>query len=165
MENFRPFDSRDELLREYLIHSPNDRKDKDWIIVLRNKFNSFTRVFRFEGNSEFPCDTEDGYVLDLDTLYENYTFLDGSPCGMIEESETVSEETESECTDCTEEASLYEQVKALSIEPSLKEHLLEQVRSLNKLNSQLEDDVHDCRVEIKKMKEIIFKLTYELYGE
>ena len=160
MQNFRPFDSRDELIREYLIHSSSDRKDKDWIIVLRNKFNSFTRVFRFEGNSEFPCDTEDGYVLDWDTLYENYTFLDGSPCGLFEK---VNENTDSKC-DCLEEASLYEQVKALSIEPSLKEHLLEQVRSLNKLNSQLEDDLHDCRVEIKNMKEIIFKLTSELYG-
>lgn len=164
MEKFRPFDSRDELIGEYLIHSSSDRKEKDWIIVLRNKFNSFTRVFRFEGNSEFPCDTEDGYVLDWDTLYENYTFLDGSPCGMIEESETVNENTDSK-GDCLEEASLYEQIQALSIEPSVKEHLLEQVRSLNKLNSQLEDDLHDCRVEIKKMKEIIFKLTYELYGE
>ena len=76
----------------------------------------------------------------------------------------MSKETESKC-DCLEEASLYEQIQALPIEPyDLKEHLLEKVKSLNETNSQLEYDLHNCRIEIENMKEIIFNLTSELYG-
>ena len=162
MKNFRPFKDKSELLTESKNHFPyRDRDREDWVFALRDKYNSSVRTFRLKGDSEFAYDIEDGDVLDWDTFYENYTFLDGSPCGMFEK---VSGETESECTDCTEEASLYEQIQALSIEPSLKEHLLEQVRSLNKLNSQLEYDLHNCRIEIENMKEIIFKLTSELYG-
>lgn len=160
MQNFRPFKNKSELITESKNHFPY-RDREDWVFVLRDKYNSLARTFRLKGGSEFAYDIEDSSVLDWETLYENYTFLDGSPCGLFEK---VNENTDSKC-DCLEEASLYEQVKALSIEPSLKEHLLEQVRSLNKLNSQLEDDLHDCRVEIKNMKEIIFKLTSELYGE
>lgn len=68
--------------------------------------------------------------------------------------------------DCIKEASLYEQIQVLPIEPEdLKEHLLEKVKSLNESNSQLEYELHNCRIEVKNMKEIIFKLTCELYGE
>ena len=162
MKNFRPFKDKSELITESKNHFPyRDRDREDWVFALRDKYNSSVRTFRLKGDSEFAYDIEDGDVLDWDTFYENYTFLDGSPCGMFEK---VSGETESECTDCTEEASLYEQIQALSIEPSLKEHLLEQVRSLNKLNSQLEYDLHNCRIEVENMKEIIFNLTSELYG-
>lgn len=162
MKNFRPFKDKSELITESKNHFPyRDRDRGDWVFALRDKYNSSVRTFRLKGDSEFAYDVEDGDVLDWDTFYENYTFLDGSPCGLFEK---VSEETESECTDCTEEASLYEQIQALSIEPSLKEHLLEQVRSLNKLNSQLEYDLHNCRIEVENMKEIIFNLTSELYG-
>lgn len=161
MKNFRPFKNKSELITESKNHFPyRDRDKEDWVFALRDKYNSSVRTFRLKGDSEFAYDVEDGDVLDWDTFYENYTFLDGSPCGLFE---TVSEETDSKC-DCLEEASLYEQVKTLSIEPSLKEHLLEQVRSLNKLNSQLEYDLHNCRIEIENMKEIIFNLTSELYG-
>lgn len=162
MKNFRPFKDKSELITESKNHFPyRDRDRGDWVFALRDKYNSSVRTFRLKEDSEFAYDVEDGDVLDWDTFYENYTFLDGSPCGLFEK---VSEETESECTDCTEEASLYEQIQALSIEPSLKEHLLEQVRSLNKLNSQLEYDLHNCRIEVENMKEIIFNLTSELYG-
>lgn len=161
MENFRPFNNKNELITESKNHFPyRDRDREDWVFALRDKYNSSVRTFRLKGDSEFAYDIEDGDVLDWDTFYENYTFLDGSPCGLFEK---VSKEIESKC-DCLEEASLYEQVKALSIEPSLKEHLLEQVRSLNKLNSQLEYDLHNCRIEVENMKEIIFNLTSELYG-
>lgn len=162
MENFRPFKNKSELITESKNHFPY-REREDWVFALRDKYNSSIRTFRLKGDSEFAYDIEDGDVLDWEALYENYTFLDGSPCGLFEK---VSEETESECTDCLEEASLYEQIQALPIEPyDLKEHLLGQVRCLNETNSQLEYDLHDCRIEIKNMKEIIFKLTYELYGE
>lgn len=161
MKNFRPFKDKSELITESKNHFPyRDRDRGDWVFALRDKYNSSVRTFRLKEDSEFAYDVEDGDVLDWDTFYENYTFLDGSPCGMFEK---VSGETESEC-DCLEEASLYEQIQALPIEPSLKEHLLEQVRSLNKLNSQLEYDLHNCRIEVENMKEIIFNLTSELYG-
>lgn len=160
MKNFRPFKDKSELITESKNHFPY-RDRGDWVFALRDKYNSSVRTFRLKGDSEFAYDVEDGDVLDWDTFYENYTFLDGSPCGLFE---TVSEETDSKC-DCLEETSLYEQIQALPIEPyDLKEHLLEQVRSLNKLNSQLEYDLHNCRIEIENMKEIIFKLTSELYG-
>ena len=160
MKNFRPFKNKNELITESKNHFPY-RDRGDWVFALRDKYNSSVRTFRLKGDSEFAYDVEDGDVLNWDTFYENYTFLDGSPCGLFEK---VSEETDSKC-DCLEEASLYEQIQALPIEPyDLKEHLLEKVRSLNKLNSQLEYDLHSCRIEIENMKEIIFKLTSELYG-
>ena len=162
MENFRPFNNKNELITESKNHFPYRNRDKkDWVFALRDKYNSSVRTFRLKGDSEFAYDIEDGDVLDWDTFYENYTFLDGSPCGLFEK---VSKETESKC-DCLEEASLYEQIQALPIEPDdLKEHLLGQVRCLNETNSQLEYDLHNCRIEIENMKEIIFNLTSELYG-
>ena len=160
MKNFRAFKDKSELITESKNHFPY-REREDWVFALRDKYNSSVRTFRLKKDSEFAYDVEDGDVLDWDTFYENYTFLDGSPCGVFEK---VSEETDSK-SDCIEEASLYEQIQALSIEPyDLKEHLLEQVRSLNKLNSQLEYDLHNCRIEVENMKEIIFNLTSELYG-
>lgn len=70
------------------------------------------------------------------------------------------------CTDnCTEEVSLYEMIQSLPIESGLKEQILEKVRNLNKLNSELEDELHNCRIEVKKLKKIILKLVYELYEE
>lgn len=156
MENFRPFKTKSELITEYANHFPN-RDKEDLIFVLRDKCNSIIRTFRLKGSKELPYDIEDGAVLDWHTLYENYTFLDGSPCG-------VSEKAHSK--DCLKEASLYEQIQALSIEPDdLKEHLLGKVKSLNESNSQLEYELHNCRIEVENMKEIIFKLTCELYGE
>lgn len=162
MKNFRPFKDRSELITESKNHFPyRDRDKEDWVFALRDKYNSSVRTFRLKGDSEFAYDIEDGDVLDWDTFYENYTFLDGSPCGLFEK---VSKKTESKC-DCLEEASLYEQIQALPIEPyDLKEHLLEKVKSLNETNSQLEYDLHNCRIEVENMKEIIFKLTSELYG-
>ena len=162
MENFRPFNNKNELITESKNHFPyRDRDKEDWVFALRDKYNSSVRTFRLKGDSEFAYDIEDGDVLDWDTFYENYTFLDGSPCGLFEK---VSKETESKC-DCLEEASLYKQIQALPIEPyDLKEHLLEKVKSLNETNSQLEYDLHNCRIEIENMKEIIFNLTSELYG-
>lgn len=162
MENFRPFNNKNELITESKNHFPyRDRDKEDWVFALRDKYNSSVRTFRLKGDSEFAYDIEDGDVLDWETFYENYTFLDGSPCGLFEK---VSKETESKC-DCLEEVSLYEQIQALPIEPDdLKEHLLGQVRCLNETNSQLEYDLHNCRIEIENMKEIIFNLTSELYG-
>ena len=162
MKNFRPFKDRSELITESKNHFPyRDRDKEDWVFALRDKYNSSVRTFRLKGDSEFAYDIEDGDVLDWDTFYENYTFLDGSPCGVFEK---VSEETDSK-SDCIEEASFYEQIQALPIEPyDLKEHLLEKVRCLNETNSQLEYDLHNCRIEVENMKEIIFKLTSELYG-
>lgn len=87
MENFRPFNAKSELIRGYYTHTPDKRKDYDLLLVLLDKFNSLARVFRLKNNSEFPYDIEDGSILDWNTLYENYTFLDGSPCGrLLEES-------------------------------------------------------------------------------
>ncbi len=162
MKNFRPFKDKSELITESKNHFPyRDRDKEDWVFALRDKYNSSVRTFRLKGDSEFAYDVEDGDVLDWDTFYKNYTFLDGSPCGLFEK---VSEETESKCG-YLEEASLYDQIQALPIEPyDLKEHLLEQVRYLNETNSQLEYDLHNCRIEVENMKEIIFKLTSELYG-
>lgn len=159
MKNFRPFGDKSELITEYTNHSPIIDKE-DLVFVLREKCNSLIRTFRLKGDREFPYDIEDGAVLDWHTLYENYTFLDGSPCGMFKK---VSEKTDSK--DCIKEASLYEKIQALPIEPDdLKEHLLEKVKSLNESNSQLEYELHNCRIEVENMKEIIFKLTCELYG-
>lgn len=160
MENFRPFKTKGEFVTEYTNHFPN-RDKEDRIFALHNKYNSVIRTLSLKGDSEFPYDIEDGAVLDWNTLYENYTFLDGSPCGAFEK---VSEKVDSK--DCIKEASLYEQIQALSIEPDdLKEHLLEKVKSLNESNSQLEYELHNCRIEVENMKEIIFKLTCELYGD
>lgn len=160
MKNFRPFSNKSELITEYTNHLPNKNRE-DWIFVLCDKYNSIIRTFRLKENRELPYDIEDGAVLDWNTLYENYTFLDGSPCGVFDK---VSEKTDSK--NCIEEASLYEQIQALSIEPDdLKEHLLEKVKSLNESKSQLEYELHNCRMEVENMKEIIFKLTCELYGK
>ena len=82
MENFRPFKTKSELITEYANHFPN-KDGEDWVFVLRDKCNSIVRTFRLKGNKELPYDIEDGAVLDWHTLYENYTFLDGSPCGKI----------------------------------------------------------------------------------
>ena len=79
-ENFRPFGNKSELIAEYANHS-SIRDKEDLVFVLRDKCNSIIRTFRLKGNREFPYDIEDGAVLDWHTLYENYTFLDGSPCG------------------------------------------------------------------------------------
>lgn len=159
MKNFRPFSNKSELIAEYANHSPI-RDKEDLVFVLRDKCNSIIRTFRLKENREFPYDIEDGAVLDWHTLYENYTFLDGSPCGVFEK---VSKKADSK--DYIK-ASLYEQIQALSIEPDgLKEYLLEKVKFLNESNSQLECELHNCRIEVENMKEIIFKLTCKLYGE
>ena len=161
MENSRPFKTKSELITEYINRFPIRRDKEDLVFVLRDKCNSIIRTFRLKGNKELPYDIEDGAVLDWHTLYENYTFLDGSPCGVFEK---VIEKADSK--DCIKEASLYEQIQALPIEPDdLKEHLLGKVKSLNESNSQLEYELHNCRIEVENMKEIIFKLTCELYGE
>ena len=160
MKNFRPFNDKSELITESKNHFPY-RDREDWVFVLRDKYNSSVRTFRLKGNSELAYDIEDGSALDWDTLYENYTFLDGTPCGLFEK---VSEETD-RC-DCLKEESLYDQIKALPIEPcDLKEHILEQVKCLNETNSQLEYDLHNCRIEVENMKELVLKLTCELYGD
>ena len=161
MKNFRPFNDKSELITESKNHFPY-RDREDWVFVLRDKYNSSVRTFRLKGNSELAYDIEDGSALDWETLYENYTFLDGSPCGLFEK---VNEEPKSKC-DCIKEASLYDQIQALPIEPyDLKEHILEEVKCLNETNSQLEYDLHNCRIEVENMKEIVFKLTCELYGD
>ena len=84
MENFRPFGNKSELITEYANHLPSKNRE-DWIFVLRDKCNSIIRTFRLKGNKELPYDIEDGAVLDWNILYENYTFLDGSPCGKLKE--------------------------------------------------------------------------------
>ena len=122
---------------------------------------------RKDNPAPFFVETSSGCVLNYPCIipkkeepkpeYSEY----GSPCGVFEK---VSEKVDSK--DCIEEASLYEQIQALSIEPDdLKEHLLGKVKSLNESNSQLEYELHNCRIEVENMREIIFKLTCELYGE
>ena len=67
--------------------------------------------------------------------------------------------------DCIKEGSLYEDIQSLHIDDNLKEHLLEKVRDMNKTNSKLMHELHNYHIEVKKLKNIILKLVYELYEE
>ena len=67
--------------------------------------------------------------------------------------------------DCIKEGTLYEDIQSLHIDDSLKEHLLEKVRDKNRTNSKLLEELHNYHAEVKKLKNIILKLVYELYGE
>lgn len=64
---------------------------------------------------------------------------------------------------CVEEESLYEMIQSLYLESSLKEELLEKVRELNLTNSKLMDELHNSRMEVKRLKKTIFKLECDLY--
>ena len=64
---------------------------------------------------------------------------------------------------CVEEESLYEMIKSLYLESSLKEELLEKVKELNSTNSNLMYELHNSRIKIKKLKKLIFKLECDLY--
>ena len=67
--------------------------------------------------------------------------------------------------DCIKEGTLYEDIKSLHIDDSLKECLLEKVRDMNRTNSKLMEELQKYHTEVRKLKNIILKLVYELYDE